>query len=358
MRVTPSILSIALLHIALIAPADAQTTTTNCSALGNTLNCTSNTQPSLQQQVDRQNQQTQQNLQQFSQNMANLGAAIAQRRAAQAAQQAIWDAAATEQAKQGAAIAKANYEATSAALIRFASDSSRSTVPAVNTDLVLDWSLLDGAESFQAWKSPTDKNVRWEGLSRWALTDTPSGGTVLRNDYAVKAFFKNQYVADYFSSTRFDPASGSFILTNESRPKFATIAPEYTAELLIGTHAFSTGNSNGYEVTVPPGTYNAHMVPIVIAAMPGELPPEFRIWVVDGRGEVIPADIQVSGKTTVNVLVGQADRGCEDQKVHKERREAVILKIAIGTTFSTDTVLATAPHRFFSGQTKCTILRK
>src|SRR3954463_16607043 len=85
--------------------ASAQTTTTNCQAYGAQMNCTSTTMPSLQQQ------QAQQQLQ-FQQGLAQLGAALAQRRAAEAERRSIWEAAATEQARQAAITARANYEAT------------------------------------------------------------------------------------------------------------------------------------------------------------------------------------------------------------------------------------------------------
>ena len=292
-------LGLAALLATVSGSASAQTTTTHCTANSNNLNCSSTTSPSAQQQYD-------QNMRQFQQNMAHLGAAIAQRRAAQATQQAAWNAAATEEARKAAITTRANYEATTAAMERFAADSSKSTVDSVNSDLSFDWSLLNGVESY--WVDRGENNIVWHTVSRWGYIQTPAGERVLQNDAVVRTMQKKNHMIDFIRLRRFNPVAGTDIFTIEGRPLYTTVPPSYESRILIGTHAFSARMvARGFEVAVPPGTLDVSLLWTAIAAMPGELPSKFRIWVVNDLGEVLPADLQVLGKKTVKVPVGPAN---------------------------------------------------
>jgi hypothetical protein len=328
----------------------AQTTTTNCQAYGNSLNCNSTTSPSLQQQYDAEAAQLQRNL-------ANLGAAIAQRRAQKAAQQAVWAAAATEQAKQAAALAQANYDATTEALSRFAADTTPARTAAVNQDLAVDWALLDGMEVQLQRRG--EQGVRWDINRRWALTETPQGGRVFRMDEVVKETYKNKHISNYSGALRFEPESDYMLLTMERRPLYETIPPGYQSVVRIGTHAFASRmTGKGFDVTVPPGALDITLLYAAIAAMPGELPNRFRIWIVDGNGDVVPADMEVIGSKTVKEPVGPADGTCSGVRVRKEKREAVTLRLSAGTMFETVDVLAAAPHFVVDAEVTCRIVRR
>jgi hypothetical protein len=338
-----------LLTLCVSVPASAQTTTTNCNGYGNTLNCTSNTRPSLEQQRNE-------SMQQFQESMAQLGAAIAQRRAAKAAQQAIWAAAATEQAQQVAGVARSNYDATTAALSRFAADTAPAATPPVNADLVLDWSLLNGTETRTEER---EDDIRRDVLRRWALTDTPTGGKVLRMDETTQIMWKKHHVNTIITTVRVNPATGFMLRIEEGQPLYRVIPPGYQSEVRIGPHAFATNMKGpGFDVTVPPGTLSMSLLPPAIAAMPGELPASFRIWVVDTRGEVVPADIEVLAHTTVEDPVGEAGGTCAGTNGLKERREAVTVKVSAGTETATVDVLAAAPHMVVNPEVKCRIIRR
>lgn len=333
-----------LLTLCMAAPALAQTTTTSCNAFSNTLNCTSNTTPSAAQRQ-----------QQFQQAMAQLGAALAQRRAADAAQQAAWAAAATEEARQAAAVARANYDATAAAASRFAADTVLPTTRPVNTDLVLDWSLLHGVESRMEVRG--EQGVRWDILRRWAFTDTPDGGKVLRMDEVSNVIVKKEHVRDDITTIRFDPATGVMLLTREGRPLYATVSPGYESQIRAGVHAFATRqNGPGFDITVPPGTLDGDLLWAAIAVIPGDLPASFRIWTVDGKGEVVPADVEVVGRKTVEEPAARPAGTCAGADGRKERRNAVTIKFSFGTWVETVDVLATAPHLRMSPNLKCRII--
>jgi hypothetical protein len=201
---------------ALGAWAAAQTTTTNCQAYGSQMNCTSTTMQSLEQQ------QAQQRLQ-FQQAISQLGAAIAQRRAAEAERRAAWETAATEQARQAANTARANYDATTQALARFVADSMQPTSSIVNSDLRVDWTLLNGVEERSEWRG--EQNYRGDEIRRFALTDTPEGGLVVRMDPTTRVFLKKEHMADMVSIARYDPVTQVFLRTQETRPLYQTYPP-------------------------------------------------------------------------------------------------------------------------------------
>ena len=334
----------------LSVPAFAQTTTTRCSGYANQVNCTSTTMPSADQQY-------QESMWQFQQGMAQLGAAIAQRRAAAAQQQAVWAAAATEQAREAASRAQANYDATTAALSRFATDTAPPAGTPVNRELVLDWSLLNGVESRIEVRGTN--GLRWDVLRGWALTDTPEGGKILRMDATAKTMAKKQHISNIVNAIRYDPRTEFMSWTVEAQPLYRMVEPAYESAVRIGGHAFSTRMSErGYDVSVPPGTFVTGMLPFVIAAMPGELPASFRVWVVDAKAEVLPADVQVLGRKVVDEPVGPTNGTCADAVGRKEKRDAVTLKITTGVSVETLDVLAAAPHMVVHPDLKCRILKR
>jgi hypothetical protein len=347
MRGSSSLLLAILFTATTARPAIGQTTTTNCNAFGNSVNCTSNTRPSA-------NQQFQQNMQALS----YIGAALAQQRAEKAARQAAWAAAATEEAKQGAEVARSNFDATSDAISRFTADSLSSSGPAVNMDIPFDWSLIDGVEALTEQKPGSGQLMTL--FQRIAFVDNPDGSKVLRIEVTNQASVKNTPVINYVSSIRFQPASGAMIYLEEGQPLFQTISPSYQSAIIVGNHAFSAlMNGRGFNVTVPHGVLYSSLLPAAIAAMSGELPDSARIWVLDGLGEVAPVDLRVMGRTVVNEPVGPVNGNCTaTAPVKKEKRDAVILGVRMGTIFFADTVLAAAPHLWTSSQLKCRILRK
>jgi hypothetical protein len=80
--------------------------------------------------------------------------------------------------------------------------------------------------------------------------------------------------------------------------------------------------------------------------------------VVNDLGEVLPADLQVLGKKTVKVPVGPANGTCDGIDGKKEQRDAVTLKLSVGTVFETVDVLAAAPHLAVDARLKCQIQRR
>lgn len=332
-----------------ISVVNAQTTTTtNCQGYGNQLNCTSTQHPSAQEQHDRQ-------MQQFGQAMAQLGAALAQRRAAEAQQRVAWEAAATEQAKQAAQIARANYEATTDALTRFVADTSVPSGVPVNGDLQLEWAFLNGVEA--RYEERGTDGARWDSHRRYALTDTPEGGRVLRMDETTQVLAKKQHIANVHTSFRYDPGTGVLLGSRERQPLYATVGPMYESVVRAGTHAFTTRMiGRGFDVSVPPGTIDINMLAVMVAAVPGQLPPSLRIWVVNERGEVVPADIVTTGETTVEEPVGPRGGTCAGAQGRKEKRDALRVRMTAGTMVDTATVLASPPHLMFTKSLKCRII--
>jgi hypothetical protein len=323
--------------------AVAQTTTTNCNGSRNYLTCTSNTAPSQQQQ--------------FQQSLLQLSAVIAQRNAAAAAQQAAWDAAATDEARGAATVARANYEATTAALRRFLADTTTDTTLPLNADLVVDWSLLNGLEG--RYEMRGEGKVRWEALVGSAWTDTPEGNKVLLLEESDKALVKGEVMTTLTTLTRFDPATGFLLTTTEGSPRYQTVPPAYESVVRVGRHAFSTRmQGQGYDVTVAPGVLTKELLWLAVAAMPADLPPAFRIWVVDERGEVVPADFRVTGRTTMEVPLARAGESCTKGAGLKKEMDAVTLSVSIGATVQTVNVLATAPHLAERSDLKCRIIER
>jgi hypothetical protein len=261
------------------------------------------------------------------------------------------------EAKRAALDVRAQYNETVAALKRFAADSVPPNGAVVNEGLVFDWSLLDGVES--SWEQQGKDGYEWHGLIRWALTETPDGGSILRGDATIRGFYKNKHVIDLISKRRVDPAFGASVSTVEGRPLRETIAPLFRSVVVTGRHAFAARtDGHGFDVTVPVGTIATSLLPTAIAAMPGELPNRFRVWVLSEEGEVLPAEVEVVERKVVKDPVGQPSSTCDDPHVRKERREAVTLKVRIGTSLQTMDVLAAAPHLEVGSEYKCRIVRR
>jgi hypothetical protein len=182
---------------------------------------------------------------------------------------------------------------------------------------------------------------------------------MLRNDATVRGAFKKQHVIDVILTLRFNPMSSALVSTLDARPLLSTVAASYESVMIIGAHAFSASTMrHGYDVEVPPHTLTADFLPMAIAAMPGELPSSFRVWVLNEQGEVVPADIQVVGRKAVTERAGPRDGTCEEMNGKKEKREAVTLKMTIGTKRQQMDVLAAAPHLKVDSGIKCRIARQ
>jgi hypothetical protein len=311
------------------------------------LSCTTTSTPSAGEQIS-------QGLEELARSTKNLSDATAARRSAEAAATA---AAISAEARRAALDVQAKYNETAAALKRFAADSVSPDATAVNQGLVFDWSLLDGVES--SWEQRGKDGYQWQGLMRWALTDTPNGGSILRGDATIRGFYKQEHVIDLVSRRRVDPAFGGSVSTLEGRPLRETVAPLFRSVVVTGHHAFAARtDGHGFDVTVPLGTIAAGLLPAAIAAIPAELPARFRVWVVSEEGEVMPAEVEVVGRKVVKEPVGQPWSTCDDPHVRKEKREAVTLKVQIGTSPQTMDVLAAAPHLEVGSEFKCRIVRR
>ena len=100
------------------------------------------------------------------------------------------------------------------------------------------------------------------------------------------------------------------------------------------------------------------MLGLVISAMSGELPPSFRIWIVNEQGEVVPADISVVRELTVTEPVGPAGGSCAEATGTAESRRAVELHVSAGALSHDRVVLADAPHLKVSDGLECRLIRR
>lgn len=333
--------AIVLLLVA-VTPASGQTTTTNCTAYGNTLNCQSQTFPSLQQQTDRIEAENQRNWQNLQQSIVNLRMALAQRAAQKAAQEAAWTSAATAQAERQAAVARANFDATTAAMGRFAADTTPSILTPVNTGYTFDWAALNGVESH--YEIHGDNHMRWVVTSRIGVTTDRSGNPTAHSEGATAVYFKDQYIADINDSYSYEPQSGVSTFTRVGRPLYATISPIYESSLIVGSHAFARRmNSIGYDTRVPPGTIEASFVPLALQALAGPIPDSLRFWVVNESGTYLPADVTVVKRSERKVPLG-APGDCVDGKTKKVKVRIVTVSIQVGAHFDTLDFLEDSPH--------------
>ena len=324
-----------------------QATNTNCSEYGNQLNCTSTSTASAQQQLQRQQQVT-----------ANLGGILAQRRADKAAAQQAWSRAASEQVWQAGFASKANYDAMTEALQKFLADTTAWSQPSVNNDLHLDWSLLKDVEQRVEISEP-DTDRRYELLGHLSYASTPGSGNIFRLDIAGETYVEEQKVWLTRSAIRYDPSASLYFQTEEGTPLVREASPSYEALSIVGDDArlVAMPPQRGFEAKVPPGAIAPYMLGYTIAAMSGELPSSFRIWILNQDGEVVPVEVRVVKEVTAREPVGPAGGTCAGTTGTTENRRALLLQVSGGAYSHTRVVLADAPHLKVSDELKCRIIR-
>ncbi len=324
-----------------------QATNTNCSVFGNQLNCTSASTASAQRQLQLQQQAN-----------ANLGAILAQRRADKAAAQQAWSQAASEQVWQAGVASKANYDAMTEALQKFLADTTAWSQPSVNNDLHLDWSLLKDVEQRVEIREP-DTDRRYELLGHLSYASTPGGGNIFRLDIAGETYVEEQKVWLTRSAIRYDPSASLYFQTEEGTPLLREASPSYEALSIVGDDArlVAMPPQRGFEAKVSPGAIAPYMLGYTIAAMSGELPSSFRIWILNQDGEVVPVEVRVVKEVTAREPVGPAGGTCAGTTGTTENRRALLLQVSGGAYSHTRVVLADAPHLKVSDELKCRIIR-
>jgi len=336
------------LHPALL---HGQAANTDCNTSGNPLHC--NTGPgaspgpsSASPEQPRSNARL----------VAALDGILAQRLADKPAARETWSRARGDLARIGVQDARSNYNAMTAFMQRLVGDSAAMAPEELNGDLKLDFSLLGDIEARYEEDNP-EGGRRREALTRMSFTPAAGGEGMFRLDEDGEIFINEQKVWTYRSRIQYQPASSLFYQTEERIPMFAESPPAYEAVALVGGEAFSAPMppKRRFETKVAPGAVYPTMLGLVITAMPGELPPSFRIWIVNEQGEVVPAQISVVRELTVQEPVGTGGTCAGTTGIDQPRR-AVELQVSAGTLSHTRVVLADAPHLKVSDGLKCRVV--
>ena len=334
-------------------PLHGQAPNTVCNSSGNPLHC--DTGPSVA--PSRQDSASTRSPRPNSQ-LPALGAILAQRLADRPAARETWSRARGDNARIGVQDARANYNAMTAMMQRLVQDSAASSQPALNGDLNLEFSLLSGVEARYEEDRP-ESGRRREALTRMSVSPGAGGEEMFRLEEDGDIFINQQKVWTYRSRIQYEPAASLFYQTEERIPWFPESPPAYEAVVLVGDVAFSAPMppKRRFEKKVAPGAVYPTMLGLVITAMSGELPPAFRIWIVNEQGEVVPADISVVRELTVQEPVGTAGGSCAGTTGTSEPRRAVELLVSAGTLTHSRIVLADAPHLKVSDDLKCRVVR-
>lgn len=293
-----------------------------------------------------------------SQFAASIGSILAQRRADKPAVWQAWSRATDDNARIAAQRARANYNATTAAIERLETDTVAWLQPALNRDLNLDFSLLRDVEARYEEENP-DTGRRREALTRISFTSAAGGEGTLHLDENGDISAGQRKAWTYHSSIRYEPASSLFYQTEAKFPLSSGALPGYEAVALVGDHAFSAKMppSGHVDAKVAPGAVYPTMLGLVITAMAGELPSSFTVWIVNDQGEAVPAEVRVVGELTVQEPVGPAGGTCAGETGVNQPRRAVQLQIAAGSFSHDRVVLADAPHLKVSDGLKCRVVR-
>ncbi len=342
---TPIVLAgMVSLSLVITSPGRAQTTTTtNCTAYANQLNCTHN---SLGQPQD--------------QALVKLGAAslqaMALQRAAEA--QAAWTAAG-RQAEQAAVVARERAEQTATAipaLVQLAVSNAPTLAP-VNTGLVTDWSTMDGVTTSSEYKM--EGGLRRRVTLRFALNPTPDGNhfVQMRADsrLLVTQGFSKKPVATETIDGRYDFATGMTLLTSSREPMRADVPALYESVVLIGENGFMAKMGGVTQGKVSAGTIPSSVLGFVIAAMPGALPDSLVLWVLDwDTGNVLPAQLTLQKRDIKTIPLARNGMPCEEQAATESRRLPVLVyRQRVGIRDETKTFLEASPHVPIPDEVKC-----
>ncbi len=324
-------------------PVTAQTTVTNCRSFANQIDCTQNTLGQLEDQ-----------------SLVQLGAASLQAMAVQRAAeaQAAWEAAG-RQAEQAAIVARERADQTARAiptLVQLAVSNPLTLTP-VNTDLVTDWSLLDGVTSTSEHK--LESGLRRRLTVRFALNPTPDGNQFVQMHgesrlLATQGLSKKQVAVETLDG-RYDFATGMTLLTSSREPLRADVPALYESVVLIGENGFMAKMGGATQGKVPVGTIPSPVLGYVIAAMPGLLPDNLALWVLDWEtGNVIPARLTLQKRETRKLPLARDGASC-DEKIPTESRQlaVVVYRQRIGTQEETKAFLERSPHLPISDEVKC-----
>jgi hypothetical protein len=192
------------------------------------------------------------------------------------------------------------------------------------------------------------------------FTTAPDGEGMFRLEEDGDIFVDQQKSWTYRSRILYEPASSIFYQTEERIPLVPDAAPAYEAAALVGADALSAPMPprRRFETKVAPGAVYPTMLGLVITAMVGELPPSFRIWIVNEQGDVVPAEISVVRELTVTEPVGPAGGSCAGTTGSSQSRRAVELHVSAGALTHDRVVLADAPHLKVSGGLQCRVVRQ
>jgi hypothetical protein len=289
---------------------------------------------------------------------ASIGAILAQRLADKPTIWQAWSRATDDNARLAAQRAKANYNAMTAAMERLEADSITWTGPVLNGDLNLDFSLLRDVEA-RYEEEDADSGRRRESLTRMSWTPAGNGAGTFRLDEEGAIAAGKRKAWTWRSSIQYEPASFVFYQTEATVPLLPSASPAYEATALLGDHAFSVPMPprKRLDTRVTPGAVYPTMLGLVITAMAGELPASFTIWIVNERGEVVPAEVSVVGELTVQEPVGPDGGTCAGATGTDQPRRAVQLQVSAGEYSHTRVVLADAPHLKVSDGLRCRIVR-
>jgi hypothetical protein len=343
------VLSVALV-CGLWSPVQAQTTTTHCSAWGNSIDCTT-WQPEPNPLA------------------ASLQAlAVEQATRAQAAwaaeTQAAW-AAAGRQAEQAAITAAERAAQTAAAIPTLAqlAWSSPGTLRPLNTELISEWSGLDGVTMSSEYK--LDGGIQRRLTAGFALNPTPDGRQFVQlrmdsrligkaNDGRL-AFSGKVAIAREVLDGWYDPNTGVVLLTSSREPLRFDVSPLYESLVLIGEYGFTAKMGGITQGKVPLGVVPSPLLGFVVAAIPGNLADSMSVWVLDwATSNVVLAQLTLQSRMTRWAAFARDGAACGEKTPTSDKKVEVLeYKVRVGAREEYKRFLASAPHLPVSDETTC-----
>lgn len=330
---------------AIAAPTAAQTSTTNCRPdfLGG-MQCTTSSMPDPR---DR-------DVELLRMGMASL-AASQQARAAQLS--AAWLAAERASA-EAAAVARLRVEQTAEALQHMTQRAvtESPTLPFVNMELPVDWSVVNGVSFSREVKA--EGGIRRRFVTRLALVPTPEGNAFVQlrvdSEIRVREGLSWKPVATEVLDGRYDMATGVTLLTSSREPLRADIPPLYEAVALVGEHGWLAKMGGVSQGRVPIGTVPSPALDHLVSAIRGELPDSLQVWVVDWEtGAVMPAEF-TQRESFAQRLPMSSREPCEvNSGGRKEAVDVVAYRVRIGTRVEERRYLAKAPHIRVTEDLRC-----
>jgi hypothetical protein len=235
-----------------------------------------------------------------SQFAASIGSILAQRRADKPAVWQAWSQATDDNARIAAQRARANYNATTAAIERLETDTVAWLRPALNRDLNLDFSLLRDVEARYEEENP-DTGRRREALTRISFTSAAGGEGTLHLDENGDISAGQRKAWTYHSSIRYEPAL-PFLSDGSNVPAVLRALPSWEPSRWSATmHSAKMPPSERVDEGGAGAVYPT-MLGLVITAMAGE-PSSSTVWIVNDQARR-SRQIKVVGELTVQEPVG------------------------------------------------------